>query len=79
MTQLGDNLNAPSPVERYRAAEAAMDHHRAELGRHAQARRDAVFELRDSGIKINDIADLLGVTRQTIYRILKAEGRPVQP
>lgn len=69
-------LAVPDPLTRAQMASAAMDDHRRALFRLANIRGKALIELRRSH-SAAELAGLLGVTRQQIYRLLRdATGRP---
>jgi hypothetical protein len=69
-------LGIPDLVVRAQMASAAMDDHRRAMFRLANIRGQALIELR-RGHSVAELAGLLGVTRQQIYRLLRdATGRP---
>lgn len=60
-----------NPLARVRRATDLMDWHRAEIGRLAAVRAEALLELRALTGSVRDLAGLLGVTREHAYRLLR--------
>jgi DNA-binding phage protein len=69
-----EQLRRLDPTKRYHAATQAMDAHRRALTDIAALRAQAVAELVATGSSVAEIAEQLGVTRQTLYRTLREHG-----
>lgn len=64
-----------SPLDRIYAAEAFMGDARDRLGWLSEIRTESIGELRSSGMRVEEIAELLGISRARVYALLnEAKG-----
>lgn len=63
-------LAALNPLERAQRAGTLLEAHRTRVGQLAKVRTEAVNEARKT-MRIPDIAQALGVSRQQVYRVLR--------
>ena len=73
----------PDPSAARRTAERELralarrrHHHRDKLSEITKATKPLVFQLDKLGVERTQIAELAGLTRRTVYDILKAGSRP---
>ena len=58
------------PVERYRAANQAIEAHRQAMAEAAKVRAQALKELQKAGANMTELAKLFGVSRQSLYQAM---------
>jgi DNA-directed RNA polymerase specialized sigma24 family protein len=69
--ELPAELLSLAPLERLKAAGAAIEQARASMGALAKVRADAIEELRQDGWSLGRIARELGISRQQVHRLIR--------